>query len=136
MSVAWHSVLASGPAKGSRAIEGGNRPPAGVEESSIALAEWLGSQQNPLTARVAVNRVWAELMGQGLVEPVDDIRATNPASNEPLLDFLASDFRQHGYDIKHLIRTIMASHVFGLSSVPNERNVSVNSIKFVLATNC
>jgi hypothetical protein len=88
------------------------------------LADWMTKGENPYFAKVMANRVWAELMGQGLVEPVDDIRATNPASNEPLLDFLANDFRQHGYDIKHLIRTIMTSHVFGLSSVPNERNVS------------
>jgi hypothetical protein len=70
------------------------------------------------------NRVWAEIMGQGLVEPVDDMRATNPASNEPLLDFLAQDFRDHAYDIKHLVRTIMTSHVFELSSLPGERNVT------------
>ena len=48
------------------------------------------------------NRVWAELMGQGLVDPVDDMRATNPASNEALLEYLANDFRQQGYDLKKL----------------------------------
>ena len=79
---------------------------------------------NPYFARVMANRVWAELMGYGLVDPVDDIRATNPASNEALLDYLATEFRQHGYDIKKLIRTIMTSEVFGLSSIPSERNVS------------
>ncbi len=63
-------------------------------------------------------------MGQGLVDPVDDLRATNPASNEPLLDYLAEDFRQNGYDIKHLIRRIMTSHVFGLSSIPSDRNAT------------
>lgn len=94
------------------------------DEPREVLVDWMTSDSNPYFAKVMANRVWAELMGQGVVEPVDDIRATNPASNEPLLDFLASDFRQHGYDIKHLIRTIMTSHVFELSSVPNERNVS------------
>ena len=70
-----------------------------------------------------VNRVWADLMGRGLVDPVDDLRATNPPSNRPLLDALAADFRQQGYDLKKLMRTIMTSHVYGLSSLPNERNV-------------
>ena len=88
------------------------------------LAEWMTSESNPFFAKVMANRVWSELMGQGLVDPVDDIRATNPASNEPLLDYLAADFRQHKYDIKHLIRRIMTSHVFGLSSNPSERNIS------------
>ena len=88
------------------------------------LADWMTDESNPYFAKVMANRVWAEIMGQGLVEPVDDIRATNPASNEPLLEYLATDFRQHGYDIKQLIRTIMTSHVFGLSSTPSERNIS------------
>src|SRR5678815_5928526 len=69
------------------------------------------------------NRVWAELMGRGLVEPVDDLRATNPPTNGPLLDALAADFRAGKYDLKHLIRAICTSHVYGLSSLPNDRNV-------------
>ena len=89
-----------------------------------ALVEWMTDESNPFFAHVMANRVWAELMGKGFVNPVDDIRATNPASNQPLLDYLAEDFRTHDYDIKHLIRTITTSYVFGLSSVPGERNVS------------
>lgn len=89
-----------------------------------ALADWLTAAENPFFAKVMANRVWTELMGQGLVDPVDDIRATNPASNEPLLEYLANHFRDHNYDIKELIRTIMKSHVFELSSQPNERNVT------------
>lgn len=89
-----------------------------------ALADWMTDRANPYFAKVMANRVWAELMGQGLVDPVDDIRATNPATNEPLLEYLAADFREHGYDLKYLIRTILTSHVFGLSSLPGERNVS------------
>jgi hypothetical protein len=94
------------------------------EDPREVLAAWMTDTSNPYFARVMANRVWAEIMGHGLVDPVDDIRATNPPSNEALLDHLASEFRQHGYDIKKLIRTIMTSQVFGLSSSPSERNVS------------
>lgn len=87
-----------------------------------ALADWVVAKENPYFARVIVNRVWADLMGRGLVEPVDDLRATNPPSNGPLLEALADDFRQQGHDLKKLIRTIMASHVYGLSSLPGGRN--------------
>jgi len=71
-----------------------------------------------------VNRIWADLMGRGLVEPVDDLRATNPPTNGPLLDSLAADFRAARDDLKHLIRTICTSYVYGLSSIPTERNVA------------
>ena len=89
-----------------------------------ALANWIASPSNPYFARVIVNRTWAEIMGRGIVEPVDDLRATNPPSNGPLLDALADDFVAHGYDLKHLIRTIMTSAVYGLSSDPNDRNIA------------
>jgi hypothetical protein len=83
-----------------------------------ALADWLTADDNPYFARVIVNRVWADLMGRGLVEPVDDLRATNPPSNGPLLDALAAEFRKQRYDLKALIRTIMTSHVYGLIHNP------------------
>jgi hypothetical protein len=94
------------------------------DEPRQVLVDWMTDASNPYFGKVMANRVWAEIMGRGLVEPVDDIRATNPASNDPLLEYLADDFRNHGYNIKHLIRRIMNSHVCGLSSVPSERNVS------------
>ncbi|HEX5270420.1 MAG TPA: DUF1549 and DUF1553 domain-containing protein, partial [Gemmataceae bacterium] len=89
-----------------------------------ALAAWLTADDNPYFAKVIVNRVWADLMGRGLVEPVDDLRATNPPSNGPLLDAVAAEFRAQKYDLKKLLRTIMTSYVYGLSSVPNERDVA------------
>ena len=89
-----------------------------------ALAGWITSPNNPYFSRVIVNRTWAELMGRGIVEPVDDLRATNPPSNGPLLDALAEDFVAHGFDLKHLIRTIMTSAVYERSSDPVERNVA------------
>lgn len=88
----------------------------------LALAEWVTADDNPFFAQAAANRIWAEVMGRGLVEPVDDLRATNPPSNGPLLAALAREFQQSGYDSKALLRTIVSSYVYGLSSLPNARN--------------
>ncbi len=98
-------------------------PKSGIEPRD-ALMQWMTESSNPYFAKVMASRVWFELMGQGLVDPVDDLRATNPASNELLLEFLANHFRAQGYDIKQLIRKITASYVFGLGSTPVERNVT------------
>ena len=90
----------------------------------VALAAWLTSRENQYFGQTMANRVWADLMGRGLVEPVDDLRATNPASNPALLEALGKDFAANGFDVKHLIRRIATSEVYGLSSLPNERNVA------------
>ncbi len=86
------------------------------------LADWITSPNNPYFARTLVNRMWRNFMGRGLVEPVDDFRATNPPTNAPLLDALAKDFVEHGYDLHHLIRLITSSATYQLSSIPIERN--------------
>jgi hypothetical protein len=114
----------TGVAVAPKTLDGASLTLGPDDEPREVLADWMTSDANPWFAKVMANRVWAELMGQGIVDPVDDIRATNPASNEPLLDYLAEDFREHHYDIKHLIRRIMTSQVFGLSSIPGERNLS------------
>ena len=88
----------------------------------VKLAEWLTAPDNPYFARNLVNRFWGYLMGRGLVEPLDDMRSTNPASNPALLDALAQDFAQHQFDLKHLMRTIMNSRAYQLSSVPTPGN--------------
>jgi hypothetical protein len=80
------------------------------------LAEWLTARDNPYFARNMVNRFWGYYMGRGLVEPLDDLRATNPPSNADLLDALAQDFAAHRFDLKHLLRTIMNSRAYQLSS--------------------
>ena len=80
--------------------------------------------ENPFFARAAVNRVWAALFGRGIVEPVDDFRISNPAVNEPLLAALASDFVDHSYDLKGLIRTILRSRLYQFSSIPNDSNMA------------
>jgi hypothetical protein len=87
-----------------------------------ALASWVTSPNNPFFSRILVNRVWKHFMGQGLVEPVDDIRVTNPPSNAALLDFLAQDFVRNGYDVKALMRAIMRSDAYQRTVVPTRRN--------------
>lgn len=88
------------------------------------LADWVTSPENPYFAKVIVNRVWADLMGRGIVDPVDDLRATNPPSNPELLDALAADFRKNKCDLKKLICTICTSHAYQLATTPNDRNAS------------
>jgi hypothetical protein len=80
------------------------------------LAEWLTAKNNPFFARNMVNRFWAYTMGRGLVEPIDDMRETNPPSIPELLDALAEDFVKSGYDLKKLLRTIFRSRAYQLSS--------------------
>ena len=102
---------------------GGNSPILRPnQDRREALARWLTSVENPFFARNAVNRIWYHLFGRGIVEPVDDFRITNPACNEELLDALAADFVRHGFDRKGLIRTIVASRTYQLSSTPTASN--------------
>jgi hypothetical protein len=93
-----------------------------TEDRRIRFADWLVSPKNIYFARSLVNRVWANFMGRGLVEAVDDVRATNPASNEELFAALSDDFVKSGYDVKRLIRTIMNSEVYQLSADSNSQN--------------
>ena len=86
------------------------------------LVDWMAKPDNPFFAKAMVNRTWGHFMGRGLVDPVDDMRETNPPSNPELLDALAKDFIKHKFDIKHLVRTICNSRTYQLSSVPNEFN--------------
>jgi len=88
------------------------------------LGEWLTSKEDPLFAKVQINRIWYHLMGRGLVDPVDDFRETNPAVNPPLLDALTRDLMEHGFDLRHAIRTICASRAYQLDSQPNEFNAN------------
>jgi hypothetical protein len=86
------------------------------------LAEWMTATTNPFFARNIVNRFWGYLMGRGLVEPIDDMRATNPPSNPEVLDALAQDFVKAKFDLKHLLRTIMRSRAYQLSSAATPGN--------------
>ncbi len=79
------------------------------EDPRQKLVDWMASPTNPFFARAISNRLWGHFLGRGLVEPVDDMRVTNPPSNPELLDALAKDLIEHKFDLKHLIRTIMRS---------------------------
>ena len=92
------------------------------EDPRQALADWLTSSTNRFFARSLVNRYWKHFFNRGLVEPEDDMRETNPATNPELLDALAADFARSGYDLKHLVRILCVSKVYQLSALPNADN--------------
>lgn len=92
------------------------------EDPRERLVDWMVDPKNPFVARAIVNRYWAHFFGRGIVDPPDDMRVTNPASNEALLDALAQNFIQNKYSLKHLIRTIAKSRTYQLSAIPNNRN--------------
>ena len=97
-------------------------PFSSPEDPRDYFAQWLTSPDNPYFARAIVNRVWRNFMGRGLVDPVDDMRATNPPTNEELLSALTKDFVAHNFDVNYLIKTIMQSATFQTSSEPNKEN--------------
>ncbi len=96
--------------------------PTGTDPRST-LADWMLTPENPYFAKAMANRVWGQFFGRGIVQPVDDFRASNPPSNPEMLEALADDFAAHKFDLKHLMRRIMQSRLYQLSSVPNETNV-------------
>ena len=95
--------------------------PAGIDPRET-LADWLFAPENPFFARAMANRVWGQFFGRGIVHPVDDFRTTNPPSNPELLDALAADFATNGFDLKRLMRRIMNSRLYQISSIPNKTN--------------
>ena len=96
----------------------------GVLDIREPLADWLTSPTNRLYSRNIVNRIWGHFMGTGIVEPVDDLRSTNPPTNPELLDALADDFVAHKFDLKHLMRRIMTSATYQLSSTSRPEHVT------------
>ncbi|NQV26670.1 MAG: DUF1553 domain-containing protein [Rhodopirellula sp.] len=87
-----------------------------------ALAKWMTSPENPFFARTLANRMWGHFLGRGIVHPIDDSRSTNPPSNPAMLDELARELVESGYDVRHLIRVITNSAAYGLSSEPTAHN--------------
>ena len=99
----------------------------------LALAEWLTQDDNPLTARVAVNRIWQHLFGRGLVATVDNFGANGDRPTHPeLLDWLASDFKTNGWSVKQTIRRIMTSRVYRLGSQRNSDAEAIDPANHLL----
>jgi hypothetical protein len=96
--------------------------PGTDEDPRQKFADWMTSPKNPFFARAVANRYWAHFFGRGVVEPLDDMRVTNPPSNPELLDALAQNLVDSKYSLKSLIRTICTSRTYQLASMPNEYN--------------
>lgn len=105
-----------------RPLDGEALPLDSPQDRRVALADWATSADNPYFTRVIANRIWANFMGVGVVEPVDDLRLTNPPSNPKLLDALANHLRENRYDVKSLMRTILQSAAYQRSSEPTAEN--------------
>lgn len=105
-----HAV--TGQPAASRFLGAADRSINEKEDRLLQLSAWIVSPENRLFARAQVNRIWYQLIGRGIVEPIDDFRVTNPPSNPKLLDALTDDFIASGFDVKRMIRTIMNSHVY------------------------
>ena len=101
---------------------GAELPDVAGKDRRKVLAQWLASEKNPFFARNLVNIVWAHFLGRGIVEPVDDVRISNPAVNPELLDELARRFTEYQYDFKKLVADICKSRVYQLSTQPNSSN--------------
>ena len=103
-------------------IPGGDYLPPEIKDGRATFSDWLIDPANPYFAKSIVNRLWKSLMGRGLVEPVDDFRSTNPATHPELLERLAEDFIDHGYDIRHTLKVIAMSSAYTRSSNPLDGN--------------
>jgi len=90
----------------------------------LVLAEWMASPKNPYFASNFANRVWQHFFGIGIIEPVDDVRVSNPASNPELLAELSKKFTEYNYDFKRLVRDICQSHTYQRSTQRNESNMT------------
>jgi hypothetical protein len=120
---------------------GGAEPDVAGKDRRAVLADWLASKENPWFATGFANRVWAHFMGLGIVEPVDDVRVSNPASNPELLEALGKRFTESNYDLKALVRDICTSRTYQRSTQRNpsneldERNFAHANLRRIKAEN-
>lgn len=103
-------------------LPGGRPLPPNNTEPRLEFTNWLTDEGNPYFAKALVNRLWKHMMGRGLVEPVDDFRATNPPTHPLLMDKLASEFVNSQYDIKHILKSIASSAGYQRSGKANQSN--------------
>ncbi|MCI0537360.1 MAG: DUF1549 and DUF1553 domain-containing protein, partial [Verrucomicrobiales bacterium] len=125
--------LKTGMAVKPRVAFGQTRPFAEDEDARTAFVDWLTAKENPLFAKSAANRIWSYFFGRGIIDPVDDIRASNPPGNAALLDALTQDFVANGFDLQKLMRTICQSRTYQLSINKNKWNED-DAINFSHAT--
>lgn len=112
---------------------GGEAPDTKGKDRRQILAEWIASPENPWFPRHIANLIWAQYMGRGIVEPVDDVRISNPASNPELLDALAKKIVEYNYDLKRIVRDICTSRSYQLTTRPNDTN-ALDDRNFAKAT--
>ncbi len=99
-------------------------PISSEDDPRQAMVDWMTSKDNKFFAPALVNRYWKHFFSRGLVDPEDDMRVTNPATNPELLETLSKHFIESGFNLKDLVRTICTSQTYQLSSVPNEYNAN------------
>src|SRR5204863_2272354 len=108
----------TGQAAVMKALDANPMPPLTADDDPRQkLVDWMVDAKNPFFARAVANRYWAHFFGKGIVDPLDDMRITNPPSNPELLDALANDLIEHQYSLKSLIKTIVKSRTYQLSAV-------------------
>ena len=104
-------------------LDSGKTVVAGADDDPRQqLADWMVGKDNPYFARAVANRYWAHFFGRGIVDPIDDMRVTNPPTNPDLLDALAKELVDNNYSLKHLIKVIVKSRTYQLSAIPNQFN--------------
>jgi len=114
----------TGKTAGLRFLGDGENSAADDESSDRlqSLSKWMGSPDNRRFAATQANRIWFQLLGRGIVDPIDDFRLTNPASNPELLEAITQEFVSHDYRVRELMRLILNSRTYQLSSEPNPTN--------------
>ncbi len=103
-------------------LDGDPMDVAAEDDPRHKLADWMASPKNPFFARAVANRYWSHFFGRGIVDPIDDMRVTNPPSNPELLDALAKELIDSKFSLKHLVKIIAKSRTYQLSAVPNDFN--------------
>lgn len=112
---------------------GGEEPDCKGKDRRQVLADWIAAPDNPWFPRHMANLIWAQYMGRGIVEPVDDVRISNPASNPELLETLGKKLVEYNYDLRRMVRDICNSRTYQLSTRPNESN-ALDQSNFAKAT--
>jgi hypothetical protein len=112
----------TGKAAEMKPLDGKPREVGAYEDPRQKLVDWMVAKDNPFFAKAVTNRYWAHFFNRGIVDPLDDMRVTNPPSNPELLDALAAELIKEKFSLKHLIKVIVKSRTYQLSATPNEFN--------------